>query len=371
MKAPRVSVLVMIYNSARHLAECLESLLDQTLSDFEVLLVDDGSTDGSDAICRRYAAADSRFRVIRFADNRGLSRSRAETLPEAAGEYAAILDSDDLAAPVRLERQAALLDEDAETVLAAGFFRMIDGAGKKSAEICRAPLTDTEIRWHIAFGNCLAHSTVMFRKAEALACGGYSAAMLAGEDMDFYSRILTRGRAAVVPEVVGFWRSHGENKHKTEPPEYRDFYGIIVRHSIARHLGLEVSREVAEALVDSYITPAASLPVFREAIRIAAASPWLLRDHRGRQVPLSPALKRCALLGLLKLRRRNMGEPWWPEAAGDWRRALRELSRQDESYYWFADAALFRPKRQIAIKEMLPLAAALFAGGKRDGGIKR
>lgn len=371
MTAPKVSVLVMIYNSARHLADCLESLRSQTFTDFEALLVDDGSTDGSEAICRRCAAADSRFRVIRFESNRGLSRSRAETLPLAAGEYVAILDSDDLAAPARLQQEAALLDGDAETVLAAGYFRMIDEAGRTSGEICRAPLTDAEIRWRIAFGNCLAHSTVMFRKAEALACGGYNAAMLAGEDMDFYSRILTRGRAAVVPGVVGLWRSHGENKHKTEPPEYRDFYRIIVQHSIMRHLGRAVSPEVAAALVDSYTAPAAALPVFQEAVRIAAASPWLLRDHRGRPAPVSASLKRCALLGLLKLRRRNMGETWWPEAESAWRRALRELSRQDKSYYWFADAALFRPKRQIAIKEMLPLAAALFAGGKRDGGMKR
>ena len=368
---PRVSVIVMIYNSARHLADCLESLLRQTFADFEVLLVDDGSTDGSDAVCRRYAAADSRFKVISFDENRGLSRCRAETLPRAVGEYVAILDSDDVAAPQRLEQEAALLDGDAETVLAAGFYRTIDEAGETLPGIFKAPLTDAEIRWRIAFGNCLGHSTVMFRLDAALECGGYSAAMLAGEDMEFYSRLLTRGRAAVVPEIVGYWRTHGENKHKIEPPENREFYGLIVQQSIERHLGRAVSGEVSAALVDSYLNPAASPQVFAEAVRLAVASPWLLRDHRGRPVPVTAALKRSVLLRLLKLRRCNINEPWWPGMEGIWRRAVQELSFQGKRYFWFADAALYWPKRQIAKKEFIPLAKALYAGGEQEGGIRQ
>ena len=368
---PKVSVIVMIYNSAHHLGDCLESLMRQTFSDFEVLLVDDGSTDGSDRICRRYAAADSRFRVLRFAANKGLSRCRAETLPEARGEYVAILDSDDLAQPARLQQEAALLDQEEETVLVAGFFGMIDEAGKPSPDVCRAPLTDDEIRWRIAFGNCLGHSTVMFRKDAALECGGYNAAMKAGEDMEFYSRILIKGRAAVIPEIVGFWRTHGENKHKTEPPENRDFYGLIVQHSIWRHLGRPVSLDVATALVDSYLTAAAAPSIFQEAVQLIAASPWLLRDHRGNPVPVSPALKRSALLRLLKLRRCNINEPWWPGAKLGWRQAVQELSRQGKKYFWFADPGFYWPKRQIGKKELLPLAKALFTRRKKDGGIYR
>lgn len=367
---PKITVIVMIYNSSRHLAGCLESLLQQTFSDFEVLLVDDGSSDGSDTICRRYAAADARFRVLRFAENKGLSRCRAETLPEAQGEYVAILDSDDLAQPGRLEQEAALLDGDEEAVLAAGYYGTIDEAGEILPAVFRAPLTDAEIRWRIAFGNCLGHSTVMFRKAAALECGGYSAAMLAGEDMEFYSRLLTKGRTVVVPEIIGYWRTHSENKHKTEPSEYRDFYGLIVQQSIQRHLCRSVSEDVAAALVDSYLAPAATPEVFREAVQLTAISPWLLRNHHGQGVPVALALKRSALLGLMKLRRCNVSEPWWSGMELHWQRAVRDLSFRGKKYFWFADSALYKPKRMIAKKELIPLAKALFAPGGDNGGIR-
>lgn len=357
---PKVSVIVMVYNSAQYLTACLDSLCRQTMSDFEVLLVDDASTDESPLICRRYTESDHRFRLIRFEQNKGLSFSRAKSLLEAHGEYVAILDSDDITHERRLEKQADWLDSHPETVLVAGYYEIIDCNERRLRKIFRSPLTDEEVRLRIAFGNCLGHSTVMFRKDPALACGGYNSQMKAGEDMEFYSRIMTLGSAAVIPEVLAYYRIHDINKHLVEPTEHRELYRSNVQQSVLRHLKQKVSIEVASALVDSYLESAANIDVFKKAVRLVMDSPWLLRDFKGEPVMVSSILKRCALLALMKLRRRNIKQPWWNQAEPGWKHAVRKLSYKGRKYFWFADSGLFWPKRLIAARELFPLLAALF-----------
>lgn len=120
----RISVIVPVYNAEEYLAECIESILRQTFGDFELLLVNDGSRDGSADICRRYAAADSR---IRFFDmpNRGVSAARNLGLDEARGEWLAFADADDTVTPEWLERLAA--GAASETTLSVGNFTELRG----------------------------------------------------------------------------------------------------------------------------------------------------------------------------------------------------------------------------------------------------
>ena len=91
---PKVSVIVPVYNAEKYLQECVDSILRQTLADLELILVDDGSTDSSPAICDRYAEQDARVQVIRQA-NAGLSAARNRGIEVAAGEWVAFVDSDD------------------------------------------------------------------------------------------------------------------------------------------------------------------------------------------------------------------------------------------------------------------------------------
>lgn len=102
MEFPLISVIVPVYQVKDYLDECIQSLSRQTWRNMEVLLVDDGSTDGSSAICDRYAGKDSRFRVF-HQENKGLSGARNEGLQQAKGEYIAFVDSDDLISPVYIE----------------------------------------------------------------------------------------------------------------------------------------------------------------------------------------------------------------------------------------------------------------------------
>ena len=110
MSKGKVSVIVPVYNVEKYVAKCIESILGQTYSDIEILIVDDGSTDGSYAICRRYADIDFRIKLF-TQDNEGLSASRNKMLKEATGEYILFVDADDWILPYLVERLLELIDE--------------------------------------------------------------------------------------------------------------------------------------------------------------------------------------------------------------------------------------------------------------------
>ena len=100
---PGISVIVPVYQAEKFLSACAESVTNQTFSDWELLLVDDGCTDGSGAICDALAAADSRVRALHQPQNAGVSEARNRGLREARGEYVAFLDADDTFEPQTLE----------------------------------------------------------------------------------------------------------------------------------------------------------------------------------------------------------------------------------------------------------------------------
>ena len=116
MNEPKISVVIPVYNVERYLAECVDSVLEQTMGDFEIILVDDGATDSSGAMCDDYAARDPRVRVI-HRPNGGLSAARNTGLDAAAGEYVYFLDSDDYIAPNTLQKLHALAEREGADVV--------------------------------------------------------------------------------------------------------------------------------------------------------------------------------------------------------------------------------------------------------------
>ena len=126
----KVSVIVPVYNSSEYLAECLDSIQGQSLRDIEVLCIDDKSSDGSQEICRRYAASDTRFRVIELEQNGGAAHARNIGIEQAMGDYIAFMDADDWYPHAQcLERlHAAAVEQDA--VLCAGSIDRYDTTTK-------------------------------------------------------------------------------------------------------------------------------------------------------------------------------------------------------------------------------------------------
>jgi glycosyltransferase involved in cell wall biosynthesis len=174
--APKVSVIMAVYNGERFVREAIDSILAQTFGDFELIIVDDGSADGTLQILASYG--DPRLRVLRNASNIGQARARNRALAIAQGELIAIQDADDVSLPERLGTQVSFLDAQPEVGVLGSSWRAIDVDGNDLGSI-QVLAGSLEIGWRLLFTNCLCHSTVMYRRALISEIGAYP------EDQEF------------------------------------------------------------------------------------------------------------------------------------------------------------------------------------------
>src|SRR5262245_12573229 len=210
MPHPTVSVVLPVYNGAAFLEAALASVRAQTHADWEMLLVDDGSTDATPAIAAAAAAADPRILVLRKS-NGGISAALNLGLSQARGEWIARLDSDDEMEPDRLRRQLAFLAGMPRLGGASSFFTVIDSEGRVLQTVRPLPLAEAEIEPLLARGGTLryTHPTVTFRRDVALALGGYRQALEPCEDVDLFLRFYESGRPILVqPEYLTRYRIH-------------------------------------------------------------------------------------------------------------------------------------------------------------------
>ena len=171
----RVSVVMPVYNGERFLAAAIESVLSQTFSDFEFIIVDDGSRDGSARTIQDYAKRDSRIRVIEHRDNRGEASARNTGIAAATGDYIAGMDADDVSLPERLRRQAEFLDAHAE-IGGVGVSARRVSEDLKPIQDYKLPASHALIAYDIlAGGPALIRSTVMTRRDLLVESGGYDA----------------------------------------------------------------------------------------------------------------------------------------------------------------------------------------------------
>lgn len=205
---PKVSVLMSVYNDQKYLGEAVRSILSQTLTDFEFIIFDDGSTDGSSKILDDFAASDCRIKIIHQA-NIGLTKTLGKGIELAEGEYVARMDADDIAMPERLMKQVKYLDDDPQVVLVSSFAKVIDGPGNEIGEH-RPATTHERIRKLSFFSGQLCHPAAMFRKQEVLSLGGYDEDMRYAQDADLWFRVMKKYRVANIPEYLLKWRKTPE-----------------------------------------------------------------------------------------------------------------------------------------------------------------
>src|SRR5689334_14329428 len=160
--SPSLTVVVPIYNVGDYLISCLESLADQTLSDFEVLLVDDGSTDGSGAVADGFAAGRDGWRVLHV-QNGGLGRARNVGLDECSSEFVAFVDSDDLVPRDAFELMLHAVHESGSDMVSGGVLRY-DGARTFSSPLHRRALRGTAMRTHVRENWALLYDTTAWNK---------------------------------------------------------------------------------------------------------------------------------------------------------------------------------------------------------------
>ncbi len=205
--APTVSIVMAVYNAECYLAQAIDSVLHQTFTDFELIVVNDGSTDGSLVMLQAYAQRDDRIRVI-SRDHRGIPTTRNELLAHAQGEFIAVMDADDVMLPDRLARQVALLQQQPEIVCVGGYYDMINGQGKLITHIT-VPTQDVDIQDHLLSGRTvIQHSCAMIRHAALREVGGYDYATPLAEDLDLLLRLGERGKLANLEDVILNYRVH-------------------------------------------------------------------------------------------------------------------------------------------------------------------
>jgi len=206
-EAPLVSVVMPVYNTARFLPEAIQSILDQTHEHLELLIIDDGSADGSWDIIQRYARADSRIVAVRNETNVGVVRSRNTGVELAKGEYIAQMDSDDVALPERISRQVEFLEENPAYGACGANVYEIDAAGRVTRTIT-FPAGDEEIKRSFFFVTPIRQSTLMVRSECFDRMGRYEEQP---DDLDLLIRIGYAYKIANLQECLVRYRVHGDN----------------------------------------------------------------------------------------------------------------------------------------------------------------
>jgi glycosyltransferase involved in cell wall biosynthesis len=203
MAAPLVSVAMPVYNGERYLAEAIDSVLAQTMADFELIVIDDGSTDGSLRILRDYERRDARIRLI-ARENRNLVATLNDIIDVARGEWIARMDQDDIALPRRFERQLNWLELTGADVCGS----WIKFFGTADRRVLTHPQTDEAVKMELLFGAPFAHPSVMM-KTERVKALRYDKAWEKCEDYDLWERAARAGwKMTNVPEVLLLYRQH-------------------------------------------------------------------------------------------------------------------------------------------------------------------
>ncbi len=199
-----ISVLMPVYNCRQYVAEAIRSILQQTYRDFEFIIIDDGSTDGSGHILRVFAVSDSRIRLI-SRPNRGLVPSLNEGLSLSRGEFIARMDADDISFPTRLERQLAFMSSHPTVVATGTQHELIDDRSRLLGAARQHPLYHEDAVEWILTGRCpLNHPSVMMRRTAVLSVGGYRDHP--AEDLDLWIRLSECGQIRNVPDTLMRYR---------------------------------------------------------------------------------------------------------------------------------------------------------------------
>ena len=207
---PAISVLLPVYNAERFIREAVDSVLFQSLGDFELLALDDGSTDGSLIILREYETRDNRVRII-TRENRGLVASLNELIAAARGRYLARMDSDDISMPQRFERQVMFLESSPDRVAVGGWVIHIDENGLPIGPI-KSPTLHFDIdQAHLKGHASIWHPAAMIRKDAIVSVGGYREEFRHAEDLDLWLRLAEVGKLSNLSEFVLCYRLHGNS----------------------------------------------------------------------------------------------------------------------------------------------------------------
>lgn len=207
---PLVSVIMPVYNAERYLRLAIESILAQSFIDFEMILIDDGSTDDSAAIIKAYQQKDKRIILLQHAQNTGIVSALNDGIGLAKGQFIARMDADDISQPERLKKQVEFLEQRPDVGVLGSWAEIIDEneCRRGSVEI---PTTHIQLTWEMCFRCPIIHPSVMVRREILLSVGGYRTTHPHAEDYELWVRIAPLIKFANLPEYLLQLRKHTAN----------------------------------------------------------------------------------------------------------------------------------------------------------------
>lgn len=246
--SPLISVVMAVYNRAALVGEAIQSILDQTFDRFEFIIVDDGSTDQSVAVIRQYR--DPRIRLIQLPENRGHTVARNIGNEAARGAYIAVIDSDDIALPQRLEKQLAFMEAHPEVGLCGCSAHWIDEVGQKQST-WRAIGDPALCRANLVFGMSFHHPTWLVRRAiyEQLA---YRTEWELAEDLDFMIEAAHITTLAGLRDILMLCRDHPGRISRRRQQEQASKH-MLVGQRIFQRVGLHWTHKQLSAWYNGFV----------------------------------------------------------------------------------------------------------------------
>lgn len=208
---PKVSVIMPVFNSGPYLAQAIDSILNQDFTDFELLVLNDGSSDNSLEVARRFEA-DRRVKVINRNENRGLVFTLNEGIQRARGIYLARMDADDISRPTRLSKQVHVLDSNPKIGICGTWWHYMD-----SDVTIQAPVSNDDIKLYCLVNSPFGHPTVMIRSSILSALEEhYRQEFYLAEDYELWTRVLDDAEGMNISEVLLDYRIHsGQLSYKS------------------------------------------------------------------------------------------------------------------------------------------------------------
>jgi glycosyltransferase involved in cell wall biosynthesis len=274
-------VLLPVYNGAPTLPQAIESILRQDDSDFELLIIDDASSDGSAEVIRRYAENDPRVTPIVHEDNAGLAATLNEGLERARHDLVARMDQDDESLPSRLRVQHAFMRSRPTVVVAGSWVRHM-GATPDHDRVVELPHTPREVARVLPRLNCLYHPSVMMRRPEVLAAGGYRGEFKNAEDYELWLRLARRHDLANIPQPLLRYRF--SVRGMTLGRKWEQLFYVHLAQEINREPGLTLDeatrrarraiaavdrRQFMQQVARGTASELAGLHLWRDALRLA------------------------------------------------------------------------------------------------------
>ena len=240
-QSPLISVIMPLYNAERFVGESIGNILGQTVGDFELIVIDDASTDSSYDIASRYAAQDARIVLMRNDANHGAAYTRNRGLETARGSFITFMDADDRCSPERFARQTAFFGQHPQIDLCGSYYTMFGPDDAREQKI-QDPITHEGIRIQMLFGCPFAMSGVMMRRGAFLRSGVRFRATMA-EDYLFWAELSGHMRMANIPEHLSFYR-RWENQLSTSQLDRQTLSAQAIQRDLLRTtLGMTLTDE--------------------------------------------------------------------------------------------------------------------------------